>query len=405
VTTVSTTGVLSADRAKTVLKNFGRAKLSDYFGDLVVYRNLEPLDRRIQGRRAASYKMEIPADVIPRKQDRDYAKAAVWIARQAAQKVRRPGAQLDEILFIGDTLYNDGHAFANMVEVSEWAGSCFIGGEKLNDAPIAEIGDGHVYSANRWAALSDWMKWALEQGLHVDQRTVVIVDIDKTALGAKGRNDQVINEARLEGIYRTMNAVLGDNFDRATFESDYNELNRSRYHFLTEDNQDYLAYICMALNAGLFDHAEILREIENGSVDNFEQFIRLVNSRMMFGGVGGENLRQAHEAVSASVLNGDPTPFKRFRREEFITTVERMGTMPDNTPVAELLNGEITLTNEVCEVTEWLLGRGCLLLCMSDKPDEASRPDAHYSADLPPVHQAETHRVGTSIAKELKELG
>ena len=78
MTAVSTTGVLSADRANTVLENFGRARLSDYFGDLVIYRNLEPLDTRIRGRRASSYKMEIPADVIPRKQDRDYAKAAAW---------------------------------------------------------------------------------------------------------------------------------------------------------------------------------------------------------------------------------------------------------------------------------------------------------------------------------------
>ena len=405
MTTVSTTGVLSADRANTVLKNFGRAKLSDCFGDLVVYRNLEPLDKRIQGRKAASYKMEIPADVVPRKQDRDYAKAAVWIAKQAAQKVRRSNAQLEELLFLGDTLYNDGQAYNNMLEVSEWAGSCFIGGEKPNEAPSAEISENNIYCANRWAAISDWMKWVLAQGLHVDERTVVIVDIDKTALGAKGRNDQVINEARLEGIYRTMDAVLGSDFNRATFEAHYNELNRSRYHFLTEDNQDYLAYICMALNAGLFDYNEILREIQNGSVDNFEQFLRMVHARMMFGGVGGENLRQAHEAVSASVGNGDPTPFKRFRRQEFITTVERMGNMPDNTPVAELLAREITLTNEVCEVTEWLKARGCLLLCMSDKPDEASRPDAHTSPDLPAVHQAETHRIGTSIADELKQLG
>ena len=50
--------------------------------------------------------------------------------------------------------------------------------------------------------------------MHLDERTVVVVDIDKTALGAKGRNDQVINEARLEGIFRTMDSVLGDNFDR-----------------------------------------------------------------------------------------------------------------------------------------------------------------------------------------------
>jgi hypothetical protein len=290
-----------------------------------------------------------------------------------------------------------------MVDVGEWAGACFIGNEKPNDAPSAEINENSIYSANRWAAISDWMKWVLGQGLHVDDRTVVIVDIDKTALGAKGRNDQVINEARLEGIYRTMTSVLGDDFSRATFENHYNELNRSRYHFLTEDNQDYLAYICMALNAGLFDYNEILRDFQNGSVDNFEQFVRMVDARIKV--VGGENLRQAHEAVSASVQNGDPTPFKRFRRQEFITTVERMGNLPDNAPVAELLAHEITLTNEVCEMTEWLKNRGCLLLCMSDKPDEASRPDPRYSPDLPPVHQASTHRVGTSIADELKELG
>lgn len=405
MTTVSTTGVLSADRAKTVLKNFGKAKLSDYVGDLVVYRNLEPLDRRIQGRKAASYKMDIPADVVPRKQDRDYAKAAVWIAKQAAQKVRRSSVQLEELLFIGDTLYNDGQAYANMVEVSEWTGACFIGSEKPDEPPAAEINENNIYSANRWAAVSDWMKWVLGQGLHVDERTIVIVDIDKTALGAKGRNDQVINEVRLEGIYRTMNSVLGDNFDRATFENHYHELNRSRYHFLTEDNQDYLAYICMAFNAGLFDYNEVLREIQNGSVENFEQFLRMVNARLMFGGVGGESLRQAHEAVSASVQNGDPTPFKRFRRQEFITTLERMGHLPDNAPVEELLAKEITLTNEICELTEWLKARGCLLICMSDKPDEASKPDRHTSPDLPPVHQAPTHRVGTSIADELKALG
>jgi hypothetical protein len=388
-----------------VLKNFGKAKLFDYVGDLVVYRNLEPLDRRIQGRKAASYRMEIPADVVPRKQDRDYAKAAVWIAKQAAQKVRRSNGQLEELLFLGDTLYNDGQAYSNMLEVSEWTGSCFIGNEKPDDDPAAEIKEDNIYSANRWASISDWMKWTLGQGLHVDARTVVIVDIDKTALGAKGRNDQVINEARLEGIYRTMNSVLGEDFDRVTFEKHYNELNRSRYHFLTEDNQDYLAYICMALNAGLFDYDEILREIQNGSMENFEQFLRLVNARMMFGSVGGENLRQAHEAVSTSVQNGDPTPFKRFRRQEFITTVERMGNMPDNAPVAELLTKEITLTNEVCEITDWLKARGCLVLCMSDKPDEASQPDRHTSPDLPPVHQAATHRVGTSIIDELKALG
>jgi hypothetical protein len=408
VTNVSTTNVLSTglstDQVQTVMKNFGRAKLADYFGDLVVYRNLEPLDRRLPGLKSAAYKMEIANDRIPRKQDLDYAKAAVWFAKQA-QKLRKNSTSLSELLFVGDTLYNDGQAYTHMKQVSEWSGACFIGSEKLEEAYVADIDDDeHVFCANRWAALSDWAGWSLEQGLHLDERTVAIIDIDKTALGAKGRNDQVINEARLEGIFRTMHAVLGTNFDRATFEHHYAELNRSRYHFLTEDNQDYLAYICMVINAGLIDYQEILTETEKGSLDNFEQFLRWVDSRMMGRSVGGENLRQVHEAVMGSVRVGDPTPFKSFRRQEFITTIERMGNLPDNAPVAELLAYEITLTNEVCELTDWLRQRGCLLLCLSDKPDEASTPDRHLSAEMPPVHKAETHRVGISIAGQLQEL-
>lgn len=404
MTTVPTSSVLSADRATAVFKNYGRAKLADFFGDLVIYRNLEPLDRRIQGRRAASYKMDIPADAIPRKQDRDYAKAAVWIAKQA-QKLRKSRAELSEILFLGDTLYNDGRAFVNMRDVAEWTGACFIGGEKLAEAPAAEVDSEQIFSANRWAAISDWMKWVLQQGLHVDERTLVVVDIDKTALGAKGRNDHVINMARLDGIFRTMNAVLGEHFDRAQFERHYAELNRGRYHHLTQDNQDYLAYICMVVNTGLISYDELLKEIQNGSLDNFEQFLRWVDSRMMIHPQSGETLRQVHESVIGSVRNGDPTPFKQFRRQEFITTVERMGNLPDDAPIAELLAHEITLTQEVCELIEWVRGRNCLLLCLSDKPDEASCPDLHISASLPPVHQAPTHRVGTSIAAELKALG
>ncbi|RIK47405.1 MAG: hypothetical protein DCC57_14500 [Chloroflexi bacterium] len=404
MTNVSTTDVLSAERVQTVLKNFGRASLADYFGDLVIYRNLEPLDRRLPGLKAAGYRMDINTDRIPRKQDPDYAKAAVWFAKQA-QKLRKNSTPLSELLFVGDTLYNDGQAYSHMRQVAEWAGACFIGSEKLDEPFVSDVDeDENVFCTNRWAALADWAAWMRGRGLHLDARTAVIVDIDKTLLGAKGRNDQVINQARLEGIFRTMDSVLGDNFNRADFERQYAELNRSRYHFLTEDNQDYLAYICLVLNAGLIDYAEILQEVGNGSLENFEQFLRWVNTRMMSGPLNSESLRQVHEAVVCAVQMGDPTPFKRFRRQEFITTVERMGNLPDSTPVETLLAQEITLTNEVCELSEWLQARGCLLLCLSDKPDEASTPDPRVSAELPPVHKASTHRVGISIAEQLKAV-
>jgi hypothetical protein len=197
---------------------------------------------------------------------------------------------------------------------------------------------------------------------------------------------------------------LTSGFDRPTFEEQYAELNRSRYHFLTEDNQDYLAYICLVLHAGLIGYDELLQEVEQGNLDNFEQFLRWIDSRMLIRPASGEALRQVHESVMGSVRAGDPTPFKRFRRQEFITTMERMGQLPDDTPVEILLAEEITLTNEICELVAWLKQRGCLMICLSDKPDEASTPDVHTSGDMLPVHKASTHRVGSSLQPLLDDL-
>ncbi len=383
---------------------FGRARLSDFFGDLVIYRNLEPLEPRIPGLKRAFLSMELADNHIPRKLDRDYAKAAVWFAAEA-QRLRKAKAPLRELLFVGDTVVNDGQAYRNMVQQSGWRGACFIGAERLGEEPVVNYDqEDHVFCANRWALLGQWLVQTHTAGFRLDEGTAVIVDIDKTALGAKGRNDHVIDQARIEGIYRTMDDVLGENFDRQAFEKQYAELNRARYHYLTADNQDYLAYICMVLNAGLIKFEEVVTEVRDGSLDNFEQFIRWVDSRMMINPYGAEALRQVHEAVIASVRAGDPTPFKQFRRQEFVTTVHHMGNLPDDSPAEEILRREITLTQEVCEITEWLGKRGALLLCLSDKPIEASCPDPHGNSELAPVHRAETHRVGVSIRSMLEGI-
>jgi hypothetical protein len=195
--------------------------------------------------------------------------------------------------------------------------------------------------------------------------------------------------------------VLGaEAFDKPLFVQHYSELNRSRYHFLTADNQDYLAYICLMLNAGLVSFDELTAEIESNSIENFDQFIRWADSRMMINNTG-QTLLEVHESVLASVRVGDPTPFKRFRRQEFVCTVEHMGCAPDDAPTSELLDQEITLTEEVYQVSEWLKQRGAFLLCLSDKPDEASRPSKGYTADLPPIHRAATHRVGVDLRAAL----
>lgn len=400
----STTATLLQDESQMKLQNFGRATLADFFGDMVIYRNLEPLEKKLPGLKAAAYRMGLTNDVIPRKFDPDYAKATLWFAEEA-QQLRKVSTPLREVLFVGDTFLNDGQAYRNLVKRSGWQGACFIGADRLEQTPAVEIDkEAKLYNANRWAALGEWVQWVVAQGFTLDQRTVLIVDIDKTILGAKGRNDSVIDRARLEGIYHTMDAVLGENFNRTAFEKQYTALNRARYHTLTADNQDYLAYICLVLNTGLIGFEELLSEIDSNSLNNFEQFIRWVDSRLMSRASLTEAFRQVHEAVRASLHVGDPTPFKQFRREEFLSTVSRMGNVADGATVDHILEEEITLTEEVCQLCEWLKARGALLLSLSDKPYEASCPTRQLAANFLPLHRMTTHRIGISIADTLQSL-
>lgn len=401
---LSTTATLLQAEPPIQLQNFGRATLADFFGDMVIYRNLEPLEKKLAGIKSAGYRMGLSTDIVPRKFEPDYAKAALWIAEEA-QRLRRVTAPLREILLIGDTLLNDGQAYLNLAKLSGWRGACFIGADRPEQAPAVEIDEQNLlYNANRWSALGEWIQWVGEKDFTLDEHTLLIVDIDKTTLGAKGRNDSVIDHARLDGLYRTMDAVLGGAFDQAAFEQHYHALNRARYHTLTADNQDYLAYICLALNIGYIRFEELLREIESNSLHNFEQFIRWVESRMMSQTGVTEAFRQVHEAVRASVRIGDATPFKQFRREEFVSTVSRMGQLADDAAVDEILSEEIALTEEICELSETLKRRGCLLLCLSDKPFEASCPTRQLASNFLPVHRMPTHRIGISIADKLRFL-
>ncbi|MFN8439776.1 MAG: hypothetical protein U0175_03350 [Caldilineaceae bacterium] len=387
-----------------MFQNFGRSTLADLVGDWVVYRNLEPLDKRVPGLKNAGYRMGMTEEGIPRKLEKEYAKAALWICEEA-RTVSGFKKAARELLLIGDTLVNDGTAHRNLLTLSGWEGSCFIGADRMEQEPRHSMDEeSNLYLANRWSLLPDWLQTIRQQGLQLDASTIVIVDIDKTALGPKGRNDQVIDQARLEGIFRTMDSVLGERFDRNRFVRHYSELNRARYHFLTADNQDYLAYICLILNADLIDFDELSSEIEAKNLENFDQFLRWVDSLMMRKVAPGDELREVHEAIQASVRNGDPTPFKRFRRQEFVSTLEHMGSLPDGAAVETLLRDEITLCEEVWQAASWLKERGCFLICMSDKPDEASRPGARDAVQLSPIHRTATHRVGVDLRPTLKGI-
>jgi hypothetical protein len=231
--------------------------------------------------------------------------------------------------------------------------------------------------------------------LPIDGETAVILDLDKTTLGARGRNDHVINAARVEAVRRTVDELLGDDFDACTFERAYETLNQTKYHEFTTDNQDYLAAICLIVGSGLISLESLLADIETRKLGDFADFLEDVASQA---DRLPSHLHELHDRIYERVNAGDPTPFKAFRYNEYLTTIERFGNVNDEAPAADRLDREIVITQEVREIALRWRAQGALLFGLSDKPNEASVPtDALRARGYAPIHAESTHVVGARV--------
>jgi hypothetical protein len=397
------------------VKVYGQTQVSEFLGDFVVYRNLVPADERLAGLDRIRDQVGLPAGRVPRKSEAEYARVIVHLLRQA-RRLDAPGVAIRRLLFVGDTHLNDGTAFANICRAGEWPGLAFIGAETDQPAQTQVVnapsppssppeggteggrqggedgGEPRLFLANRWAALADFDRFCAEQDFPIDAATAVIVDLDKTALGARGRNAHVIDQARVAAVRETVADLLGTAFDPLTFRSAYDTLNQPEFHPFTADNQDYLAYICLMLGSGLYHLEQVLADVRAGRLTSFAAFIARADERAQEMAV---NLCAIHTQIYANVRAGDPTPFKPFRYNEYLTTVARMGHKTDDTPLQELLAEEILITQEVrAQALAWR-SRGAMLFGLSDKPDEASVPSQELAAQgYQAIHRAETHAVG-----------
>ena len=382
------------------MRLFGRASVSEFLDDFVVYRNLVPADERLSPLSAIRTDIGLAAGRLPRKSEPDYARVIVHMIKQA-QSLNASGYEIERLLYVGDTRLNDGTAFSNVCAAGNWRGLAFIAAE--TDAPEnvqvirlpsqrQDADDPELVLANRWSALYRFDALCAERDFAIDPSTAVIVDLDKTALGARGRNAQVIDQARVDAVQMTVADLLGDAFDPGAFRTAYDELNQPEYHSFTADNQDYLAYVCLILGSGLFNLEQIISDIGAGRLDTFEQFIALVNRKSA---ALESNLAVIHTDILSNVRSGDPTPFKSFRFNEYETTVSRMGQLDDATSVDEMLKHEIVITQEVrSQALKWR-ERGALLFGLSDKPDEASVPAQALAAKgYRAIHRTVTHAVG-----------
>jgi hypothetical protein len=252
--------------------------------------------------------------------------------------------------------------------------------------------EGNLFQANRWAALADFLSLLGEKGFGLDEQTAVVIDVDKTFIGARGRNDNVIDAARVEAIQHTVADLLGPRFDQDAFQGAYCELKQAAYHPFTADNQDYLAYICLMLGAGLLQLNQLISEVQSGHMQHFAGFISAMQSRRAE--LDQTGLSQVHDDIWRRFVAGDPTPFKTFRYNEYLSTTSRFGDLPGAT-VEQILTQRIVITQEVREAAATLRQRGALVFGVSDKPDEASWPnEAQAEKGLKPLHRTTTLSLG-----------
>lgn len=376
------------------MKSYGFTTIADFLGDLIVYRKLEPMDSRLPRLRDFHEHLGLGRDVLPRKNEPAYARVIVHLLR-LARALDAPNVDLRRLIYVGDDRTGDGAAFNNLCRAGDWPGLAFIAAETSDPARV-EVDEGPnraLVLANRWSSLYDFDTLCAERDVPIDVHTAVVIDMDKTTLGARGRNDHVIDRAMMEAARRTLADALGRTFDPAAFEHAYKQLNRSELHPFTTDNQDYVAYLCLILGTDLYDLESLVEALRKGKFTTFEQFIAAVDEQRRS---LQPRVRDVHDYVYDRIRRHDPTPFKDFRRREYEAILARMGRATGILSVPLLLNEEVVITEEVRRMGRRWRERGALLFGISDKPDEASLPSATLAAHgYPPLHRAVIRAVGT----------
>jgi hypothetical protein len=377
------------------MRSYGRTSIDYFLQDRIVYRNLQPFDPSLPDLAHFRSQLGLAEKVIPRKNEFDYARAILFLL-QACQRQDDPFGKIERLVFVGDTRLLDGTAFVNLCQVSGWPGLAFIGSEDTLPAEnqVVELEKkATLFLSNRWSALYEFDHYCSKSGQPIEAETAVVIDMDKTMLGARGRNAGVIDRVRMQSVEQTVGDLLGESFNRTAFQSVYEPLNQPEFHTFTGDNQDYLAYICLILGSGLVIYDDLVRRVRSGDMISFRQFIDEVEIQKKD---LPEMLNAIHQDIYACVSAGDPTPFKAFRRNEYLLTVGRFGCLEDGAPVEKMLTEEIVITQEVRTMaTEWRQ-RGALLFGLSDKPDEASIPSPELERQgFLPLHKTVTHSVGS----------
>ncbi len=343
-----------------------QATIADLTADRVFYRDLEPCDPQLPRLRDLARALGIPGDQPPRKREPAYAHAALAIA-QAAQ-AQRDGSALSALVVIGDTA-ND-RLLAEFTRTHcNFPAYAFIGADRPM-APEELAWEGDTAIATRWALLHLWATELARRGIDW-ATTALLIDIDKTLLGPRGRSDGAIDDARAEGALAVAAEICGPDLPIAAFRRIYADLCHLDWHGFTLDNQDYVTATALLASTGTIDLEDLRMRVAAPEPFTFAELLADTAERTL------PALAPLHAELSRLVAIGDPTPFKAFRRAEFRATLERMA------------DGRLTIGAELLALGHALAERGALIMAASDKPAESALPTPEQAAaGMLPLHRA-----------------
>jgi hypothetical protein len=353
--------------------------IADLTADRVVYRDLIPCDPNLPGRTTLLRDLSLPETLKPRKREMAYAQILAALAQIVQHQ--RHGADLQTLLVIGDT-ENDRQLTLNLQRLPGLHAVGFIGvDDPESPAQITETGG--LTHANRWRLIDTWMHQLEQNGIDW-KRSAVLIDIDKTLLGPRGRSGEAIDAARSEGALQVAHELLGTSIDIAAFQNFYTDVCRSEWHPLTTDNQDYVVLIALMALSGTLDLAHLRSKIASERIPTMTELLETAIQQDV------PLLNALFREMQHLIAAGDPTPFKQFRQAELDATVARMR------------NGSLPLCREVYTAAATMIERGAVCMAASDKPAESAIP-AQDAIDPTPLHHTPAHLDDGSYTKDVHD--
>jgi hypothetical protein len=371
----------------------GEKSVTDLFGDLIALRDLQPRTHQVRALDQLRVPLDLAAPFVPRKSELDYARVVRSFVDDLVGQTAR-------IIYVGDTIFNDGSVICNLE--SNKPDSVF--GFLCNEKGFATVDDfilGPIYFAKRWRSLVPFARECQKRGIPIDANTVGLFDLDQTVYAAKGRDDGPLHQARWDAIQAFLkNTIPAYKFEPEAAERIYRQFDRDEYHRITRDNMDYVVLLVLAVAAGLCDAREI-DSFAASSENSISSLTELLHARALArrGHEQIDDVLEVIRAVHYNTLAGDQTPCKDFRQYECHFTALRMRSQQDGDGA-----GRIVLNREVVDFVHFLKEKGARVFAVSDRPVEAAVIEQDYQRDTEDLMSIPMPIIGVPIANALKNI-